>query len=190
MSRGHFLARIALLSLLLGACGPASCCRSAEVENYEIAYAEAIAREVDGFEFTRPPAEAWPEILAVLAERGFPIAESTPVESRTLESPFKEVSHGAQRILLRVTRIDAGRWKLSVQMQYRFDVNGRPQLSIDDRDREAVEIGWRIIQRVEAARASEISARVGKKAERAGATGRGYDRGCSACASLVPGPRS
>jgi hypothetical protein len=50
------------------------------------------------------------------------------------------------------------------------------------------DIPWTLIQRVEPQRAQEIESRATASAERAGATGRGCDRGCAACASLVPAP--
>lgn len=181
--------RVAVAALVINvACSPADCCRSAEQANYDSARSHALTEETAAFEYRKPLSQAWPQILAVAEEHGFPIAEPSPVEGRTLQSTFKAASVGEYRLLLHVTRIDAARWKLAVDKQYRSRENdGGQTLSIEDHkaDPEIDAIAWKILQRVEPERAGEIEQRVKSKAERAGAAGRGCDRGCATCASFL-----
>jgi hypothetical protein len=192
------LGRIALVCALLnvggGACA-GGCCQSEEVARYQRAQAVAEMNAVDTFEFRRPLAEVWPELVGVLKENGYTLDQSTPVEGRTLETAFKAwtgTAGGEYRFLVRVTRVDTSRWRLSLEKQYRALVDGSAVLEIEGHDvagNERTSIGWALIERTEPARAAEIQKRITEKAERAGASGRGCDRGCAACASLIPESR-
>lgn len=179
----------AAVVLSTGACA-GGCCGSAEVANYEQAERSAKLHEMETYVYERPIAEAWPEIVAVLGEFGYTLAEKTPVEGRTLETSFKTAYPGEYRILVRVTRLDAKRWRLNFDRQFRStEADGGASLTIEAKDAgemEATEIAWRVVERVEPARALEMEKRVKSKAERAGAAGRGCDKGCAMCASLVP----
>ncbi|HEY8078867.1 MAG TPA: hypothetical protein VIF62_32265 [Labilithrix sp.] len=190
-----FLVRVAgvciAVVLSTGACA-GGCCESAEVANYEHAERSAKLHEMDTYVYERPIAEAWPDIASVLAEFGYTLAEKTPVEGRTLETSFKPASYGEYRMLVRVARLDAKRWRINFDRQYKStDADGGTHVEIEAKnagDMEAVEIAWRVAERVEPARALEMDKRVKAKAERAGAAGRGCDKGCAMCASLVPDP--
>lgn len=197
MQSPGFVLRVALVSFLLMACGPGACCRSAEVDRYEAAHQQSIARGSEGFEYTRPLAQAWPEILAVCAEHGYVLAHQAPVEGRTLESEPKPEGSGDSRVLLRINRVDTARWKITFDRQVRSvvappddaDAGAASTVKVDlegpGPGTESSAMAWTLLQRLEPARASELEAAAKQKAERAGATGRGYDRGCSACVDLA-----
>lgn len=183
--------RLCLVAFTLMACGPSQCCRSSEEVHYEAAHQETLAHATDAYEYTRPLGEAWPEILAVCAEHGYRFDAPTPVEGRTLESQDKATPEGtgSHRLLLRVIRVDAARWKLTLQEQSRY-VQGdasAPTVGIDKDwpGSETHRIAWTLLQRLDPSKSSEIEANATQRAERAGAVGQRYDRGCSACAQLV-----
>jgi len=178
------------MSMIAACWGPGSCCGSAEQANYDSAYSDAIHHELVGFTYRRPLAEAWPIIVSAIAEFGYVINEKDPVEGRTLYSQFKKAAlAGEYRVLVHVIRIDAGSWRLTVEKQFRsMNDDGGETLSMESHkaDEEIDRMAWTIAQRVEPARTGEIEKRARDKAERAGAVGRGCDRGCAACGSLVP----
>jgi hypothetical protein len=193
MNRG-LLARIALVCVLANVGGGAcmgGCCESAEEARYGATYESARRHEIDAFEFERPIAEVWPELLNLLSEAGYPLDQKTPVEGRTLETPFKPaLGPGEYRFLVRVNRIDQKRYRIALDKQYRHYDDGSAALELEkhEADTDRTHVLWSLIERTEPARFSELQKRVSGKAERAGATGRGCDRGCAACASLVPDP--
>ncbi|RYZ66254.1 MAG: hypothetical protein EOP08_05295 [Proteobacteria bacterium] len=189
MHRSHFVLRLALVSFALMACGPSQCCRSAEVERYEDAHVQSIARALDAHLIMRPLPEAWPEILAVCTEHGYHLDAPTPVENRTVESAPKPDEYGAYRMLVRVIRVDPTHWRVTFARQYTSleADGGTPQITLekDAPGGEGYAMLWTLVQRIEPVAAAEIAAAATQKAERAGATGRGLDRGCNACVELA-----
>jgi hypothetical protein len=185
--------RIALVGMLAACAGPAGCCGgSAETSNYEQAYDQAISHELTSFSYKRPLADAWPEIMNTLGEYGYVLLDKSPVEGRTVYSSFKGASAGEYRILLHVTRVDASNWRLSVQKQYRsIEADGGETLTIESRkaDPEIDKITWTIAQRVEPLRSIDLEKTAKDKGDRAAAVGRGCDRGCAACGSMIPAPK-
>jgi len=194
-SRASILFRVvavcALLNLGGGAC-MGGCCGSAEVGNYESASRNARMHELETWVYERPIAEVWPVVVSVLAESGYELAEKDPAEGKTLETSFKPAHPGEYRILVNVVRLDAKRYRVLFDRQYRHkDEDGGVTLTVEAKnagEMEAVELAWRVAERAEPARALEAQSRVKAKAERAGAVGRGCDRGCAACGNMVPVP--
>ncbi len=179
-----------MLAGSIAACwGPGGCCGSAEQANYDSAYNDALHHELVAFTYKRPLAEAWPIIISAISEFGYTINDKDPVEGRTVYSQRKKAALGGEyRVLLHVIRVDASSWRLTVEKQYCSIEDGGETLSIESHkaDEEIDRMAWTIAQRVEPARTGEIEKRAREKAERAGAVGRGCDRGCAACGSMVP----
>lgn len=142
----------------------------------ERSYENHVDREVDAFEYQRPIAEVWPEILAVLTEHGYVLDAPAPVEGRTLMTELKPdatlAGNGATsgyRVLVRVNRIDASKFRLSIKKQWVTDGDGGEKAEMEppnSADREAWMIAWTIAERVQPAQFAEIQARAREASER------------------------
>lgn len=138
----------------------------------ERSYENQVDREVDAFEYHRPIGEVWPEILAVLTEHGYVLDAPAPVEGRTLMTELKpdgalagDGATSGYRVLLRVNRIEANKFRLSIKRQY---VSGE-QTELEppnSADREQWMIAWTIAERVQPAQFAEIQARAREASER------------------------
>ncbi len=187
--------RVAIVALLVnvgaGACGPAGCCSSAEVSEFEQATRTGMQHEVERFEFHRPIGEVWPELVGVLSERGYTLAEKSPVEGRTLETADKPGPNGrgAERVLVRVIRVSADRYRITVDLQHKEPLEDGGAVVTLEEDHgvgtAAHQIKWTLMQRAEPQRATEIEDKVKKKADRAAAVGRGCDKGCATCGAVI-----
>lgn len=123
-------------------------------------YENSVDREVTAFEYKRPIREVWPELLALLDEHGFPLDEKEPVEGRTLFTARKPTYPGAYRVLVRVNRINAKRFRVSFQKQYlHVEDDGQEKKSIEpsnSADHEAHDLEWQLAERAEPERFAEL----------------------------------
>ncbi len=190
--KGSVLVRLVAVCVALNLGGGAcmgGCCESAEVSQYEGTQRKARQHEIETFEYRRPLAELWPELVGILREHGYELSEKSPVEGKTLETTFKPASLGEYRFLVRVIPIEGARYRVTFDKQFRHtDADGGTTVEIEDKnagEAEATQIAWTLAQRVEPARMLDAEKSVKGKAERAGAVGRGCDRGCATCGALV-----
>lgn len=124
----------------------------------QVSYEHAIDRELDRYVFERPIDQVWPELVAVLAEHGYAIHETVPIEGRTVISDLVPdiggVDHG-YRALVRVIRLDRARYRIRIELQYTRD--GAVDIeSPDVIGRPTQRMTWKLIERVEPARAAKI----------------------------------
>ena len=125
-------------------------------------YENDLHREIEAFEFHRPIAEVWRELIAVLSEDGFTFNEPLPVEGRTVETALRAASfpHSGYRVLVRVVRLGKDRYKLSLLRQYQSD-NGDAGVSRSIEDwnvsgKPGDRLAWTLIERTEPQRAAAI----------------------------------
>ena len=128
----------------------------------QLSYENALDREIATFTFQRPIEEVWPEVIAVLAENGFAVHETRPVEDRTVVSDLNPDTTGSKngyRALVRVIRLDRRNYKIQINKQYEsgehktlesWNVGGRPVQTLN----------WMVIERAEPTRASKILAKL------------------------------
>ena len=142
--------RIAVLLLAILYCG----CTDPKHRSYE----HSIDREIDRFVFRRPIAEAWPELVGVLAENGFVLHEERPVEDRTLFSDLRPSGDGPSgyRAVVRVIRIDRASYKIRVDQQFTSSDGTKQMEPHDVGGRPVPTMMWTLIERVEPARAAKI----------------------------------
>ena len=123
-------------------------------------YENSVDREVSAFEYKRPLREVWPELLALLDEHGFPLDQKEPVEGQTLFTARKPAMVGDYRVMVRVNRINAKRFRVSFHKQYlHVEDDGQEKKSIepsDSADHEAHDLEWQLAERVEPERFAEL----------------------------------
>lgn len=135
---------------------------SACYDPVERSYENTVDREASGFEYQRPLRDVWPELIALLDEHGFPLDAKYPVEGRTLLTARKATYPGEYRILVRIHRVSAERFRVSFKKQYISQEDGGEKTSIEpanSSDREAHDLEWQLIERVEPARFAELQRR-------------------------------
>jgi hypothetical protein len=135
---------------------------SACYDPVERSYENTVDREVSGFEYRRPIREVWPELLVLLAEHGFPLDAKEPVEGRTLFTARKTAYPGEYRVMVRINRIDARRFRVSILKQFIDVEDGGERTQIEPRnsaDREAHDIEWQLVERAEPGRFAELQRR-------------------------------
>jgi hypothetical protein len=119
-------------------------------------------REIEAFEFHRPLAVVWRELIAVLAEDGFTLSEQLPVEDRTVETVLRAERDGRSgyRVLVRVLRSSKDRFKLSLHRQYQsVDAAGHESRTIEEWNvsgHPQDQLVWTLIERMEPERAAPI----------------------------------
>jgi hypothetical protein len=135
---------------------------SACYDPVERSYENTVDREASAFEYRRPIREVWPELLALLDEHGFPLDAKEPVEGKTLLTARKPTYPGEYRIMVRINRVDAKRFRVSIHKQYIHLEDGGEHTSIEptnSADHEAHDIEWQLVERAEPARFAEIQRR-------------------------------
>lgn len=131
-------------------------------------YENNLHREIEAFEFHRPIAEVWRELIAVLAEDGFTLNEQLPVEDRTVETALRAESspRSGYRVLVRVLRTGKDRFKISLLRQYQSDAgDAGVSRSIEDWNvtgKPGDRLAWTLIERMEPQRAAAIVERLRK----------------------------
>ena len=142
---------------------------SACVDPVERSYENTVDRESRAFEYRRHIREVWPELLALLDEHGFPLDAKEPVEGRTLFSARKPSMSGEYRLLVRVNRVDAKRFRVSIHKQHiTRETDGSEKMTVEppnSADHEAFDIERELVERVEPARYAEIQKRARESAQ-------------------------
>jgi hypothetical protein len=128
----------------------------------QISYENSLQREIDRFEFRRPLEEVWPEVVGLLAEDGFVVRETSPVEGRTVVSELRPDHAGLERgyrALVRVNRTSRDRYKVRIQLQYESREGDEVRRSIEPWNvagRPAQRLTWTLMERAEPARTAKI----------------------------------
>ena len=141
---------------------------SACYDPVERQYENTVDREASAFEYRRPIREVWPELLTLLDEHGFPLDAKEPVEGKTLLSARKSAGSGDYRIMVRINRIDAKRFRVSIHKQFIYPEDGGERTSIEpanSADHEAHDIEWQLAERVEPARFADMQRRAREAAQ-------------------------
>lgn len=183
------LARLALVCLAVvtspacadgcDSCADCSCEECMTRSAYDRGIHDATAR----YEYTAPPTDAWKQLRDLLHEKGYELAETTPVEGKTLTTS----ANAGTAYNVHLARIDPKRYRITLEAQADITLNDGGTEHTSERD-HALE--WELIQRVEPTNASAVEAKATKRGERAGRVGRGCDRGCECvcdtCETVVP----
>ena len=152
----HVQSRAFLFFILTALSVSITACEDPIHRNYE----NSVDREATAFEYRRPLHEVWPELLALLDEHGFPLDQKEPVEGKTLFTARKPASVGDYRVMVRVNRLNAKRYRVSFRKQYiSQEDNGTEKMSVEppnSADREAHELEWQLAERVEPERFAEL----------------------------------
>jgi hypothetical protein len=132
---------------------------SACYDPVERSYENAVDREASAFEYRRPIREVWPELVALLDDHGFPLDAKEPIEGKTLLTARKPAMAGEYRIMVRVNRLSAKRYRVSFHKQFIAQEDGGERTSIEpanSADREAHDLEWQLIERAEPERFAEL----------------------------------
>jgi hypothetical protein len=135
---------------------------SACYDPVERSYENTVDRETSAFEYRRPLREVWPELLALLDDHGFPLDAKDPIEGRTLLTARKPAMVGEYRVMVRVNRVNARRYRISIHKQYIAQEDGGERMSIEpsnSADHEAHDLEWQLIERAEPDQFAEIQRR-------------------------------
>jgi hypothetical protein len=173
-ARRSLVARIFYVVILcLGFFAAAGGCSECSCESCmaKDAYNDKVNAAMRDFEYEVPPADAWTEMLTVLKEHGYELAQATPKENTTLSTPLV----GDQGYDVRLQRVSSTRYALTLGHVEMLAVDGGTRRTVTPDP----QIEWELVQRLEPARAEKIRAAADASAERSAAVGRGCDRGCA-----------
>ena len=171
-----FVVRVAIVALGLqlggvstAACGPTS---------------QGIkARDSESYEYTRPIGEVWPELVGLLKDKGYALAETAPVEGKTLETPWRDQGRCKQRYQVRATRIDTKRYTLHMWLAQECD-NGQGMQATGEPIR-AWDLEVELIERVDPTHAAEIRKRGAEADASRERETSGCSAGCQACSTCA-----